>query len=102
MTMNWGFGSDAELNYRHERLREDFRPTHGTDKPRGWQLRWWQRRPAAASAAGHRTRTAVGIQHGAKTVTTSTAKVAAVAVQPSAVRGRTVAAGSTDGRAHAA
>jgi len=53
MTMNIGFGFDAELKYRQERLRADFRRAHGTNRPR-----WWRRRPAAAAVA-HRTTTPV-------------------------------------------
>jgi len=109
MTMNLGFGFDAEVNYRQERLRADFGRTHGTNKPRGWQGRWWQgrwwqgrwwqRRPAAA-VAGHRTPTAVAARHGAKAVTASTVEVAPVPVEAPA--GRSRAARSTDVRAHAA
>ena len=94
MTMSLGFGFDAEVNYRQERLRADFGRTHGTNKPRGWQ-----RRPAAA-VAGHRTPTAVAAQHGAKAVTASTVEVAPVPVEAPA--GRSRAARSTDVRAHAA
>jgi len=99
MTMNLGFGFDAEVHYRQERLRADFGRTHGTNKPHGWQRRWWQRRPAAA-VAGHRTPTAVAAQHGAKAVTASTVEVAPVPVEAPA--GRSRAARSTDVRAHAA
>ena len=94
MTMNLGFGFDAEVNYRQERLRADFGRTHGTNKPP-----WWQRRPAAA-VAGHRTPTAVAARHGAKAVTASTVEVAPVPVEAPA--GRSRAAHSTDVRAHAA
>ena len=96
MTMNLGFGFDAEVNYRQERLRADFGRTHGTNKPR-----WWQRRPAAA-VAGHRTPTAVADQHGAKAVTASTVEVAPVPVPVQAPAVRSRAARSTDVRAHAA
>ena len=96
MTMNLGFGFDAEVNYRQERLRADFGRTHGTNKPHGWQRRWWQRRPAAA-VAGHRTPTAVAARHGAKA---SPVEVAPMPVEAPA--GRSRAARSTDVRAHAA
>ena len=99
MTMNLGFGFDAEVNYRQERLRADFGRTHDTNKPHGWQRRWWQRRPAAA-VAGHRTPTAVAARHGAKAVTASAVEVAPVPVEAPA--GRSRAARSTDVRAHAA
>ena len=99
MTMNLGFGFDAEVNYRQERLRADFGRTHGTNKPHGWQRRWWQRRQAAA-VAGHRTPTAVAARHGAKAVTPSPVEVAPVPVEAPA--GRSRAAHSTDVRAHAA
>ena len=99
MTMNLGFGFDAEVNYRQERLRADFGRTHDTNKPHGWQRRWWQRRPAAA-VAGHRTPTAVAARHGAKAVTPSPVEVAPVPVEAPAGRSRT--ARSTDLRAHAA
>ena len=39
MTSILGFGFDAELDYRRERLRADFRRVHGSDR-----RRWWQRR----------------------------------------------------------
>jgi len=41
MTNTLGFGFDAELDYRRERLRADFRRSHGSDR-----RRWWQRRRA--------------------------------------------------------
>ena len=41
MTNTLGFGFDAELDYRRERLRADFRHSHGSDR-----RRWWQRRRA--------------------------------------------------------
>ena len=96
MTMNVGFGFDAELNYRQERLRADFRRTHTANR-----LRWWQRRPAAAVAA-HRTGATVGIQPGAGTVTATTVGVAPDAMEPVIVRSRPGATNSTDVRAHAA
>lgn len=99
MTMNSGFGFDAEVNYRQERLRADFGRTHGTNKPRGGQRRWWQRRPAAG-VAGHKAPTAAAVQQGAKAVTVGTVEVAPVPVDAPAVRSR--AARSIDVRAHAA
>jgi hypothetical protein len=96
MTMNLGLGLEAELNYRQERLRADFRRGHSANK-----YRWWRRRPAAA-VAGHRTPTATGVQHGAKAVPAGAADVAPAPVQTLAVRSRTGAAGSTADRAHAA
>ena len=75
MTMNLGLGLEAELNYRQERLRADFRRIHGTNKPR-----WWQRRAPAAVAA-HRTTTVAGTQPaGADTVNAKTVEVVPVAM----------------------
>lgn len=51
--MNIGFGFDAELNYRQERLRADFRRAHRTNRPRLW------RRRAGAVVVAHRTPTTV-------------------------------------------
>ena len=111
MTMNLGFGFDAEVNYRQERLRADFGRTHDTNKPHGWQRRWWQRRPAAA-VAGHRTPTAVAAHRtttvagtqlaGADTVNAKTAEVVPVAMESLVVGGRASTASSPKDRAHAA
>ena len=95
MTMNLGLGLEAELNYRKERLRADFRRIHGTNKPR-----WWQRRPPAAVAA-HRTTTVAGTQL-ADTVNAKTAEVVPVAMESVVVGGRAGTASSPKDRAHAA
>jgi hypothetical protein len=42
MSINWGMGFDAEIAYRHERLRADYRHP-------------WRRRRAAANAAADMT-----------------------------------------------
>lgn len=97
MTMNLGLGLEAELNYRKERLRADFRRIHGTNKPR-----WWQRRPPAAVAA-HRTTTVASTQPaGADTVNAKTVEVVPVAMESPVVGGRAGTASSPKDRAHAA
>jgi hypothetical protein len=97
MTMNLGLGLEAELNYRKERLRADFRRSHGTNKPR-----WWQRRPPAAVGA-HRTTTEVGTQPaGGDTVNAKTVAVVPVAMESLVVGSRAGTANSPKDRAHAA
>ena len=99
MTMNLGLGLEleAELNYRQERLRADFRRIHGTNKPR-----WWQRRPPAAVAA-HRTTTVAGTQPaGADTVNAKTVEVVPVAMESLVVGSRAGTANSPKDRAQAA
>ena len=89
MTNSLGFGFDAELDYRQERLRADFRRTHGSNRPR-----WWQRTPAAAVAAQRTPAAAEAAQwtpaaaeaaHSdyAGTVNAGTVEVAPVSVKPS-------------------
>ena len=59
MTSILGFGFDAELDYRRERLRADFRRVHGSDR-----RRWWQRRRTdrvAELSAPIRTRSIHGV-----------------------------------------
>ncbi|HYN72815.1 MAG TPA: hypothetical protein VES60_09965 [Nakamurella sp.] len=79
MTNNLGFGFDAELDYRQERLRADFRRAHGSTRPRRWQ-----RTPAAAVAA-QRTPAAAVAAHSdnAGTVNAGTVEVAPVSGRPS-------------------
>jgi hypothetical protein len=117
MTNALGFGFDAELDYRQERLRADFRRTRGSNRPR-----WWQRTPAEAVAAhrtpaeavatprtpaeavaAHRTPAAVRTRHSvnAPAVNGGTVEVAPVSVK-ALVGSRAGTANSADDRAHAA
>ena len=107
MTNTLGFGFDAELDYRQERIRADFRRTRGSNRPR-----WWQRTPAEAVAAHRtpaeavaapRTPVAVRTRHSvnAPAVNGGTVEVAPVSVK-ALVGSRAGTANSADDRAHAA